>query len=55
MKRRFWRDQQAAAFVAISGGLLFWWAHGLLKGMLFALAIMALLQPSIWWAHRKGR
>lgn len=55
MKRRFWREQQAALFVSVAGGLLFWWAHGFIKGALFALAIMLLMQPPIWWAYLKRR
>lgn len=55
MTRRFWREQQAALFVSVAGGLLFWWAHGFIKGALFALAIMLLMQPPIWWAYLKRR
>lgn len=53
MTRSFWKDQQAASFLAIAGGLLFWWAYGIFKGGLFALAIMLISQPPIWWAHRR--
>lgn len=55
MNRRFWREQQSSAFVAVAGGLLFWWAHGFIKGLGFAFAVMLILQLPIWWAHCRDR
>lgn len=53
MKRQFWRDQQGAALIALVGGLFFWWGYGWVKGLLFALGLMLILQPSIWWGQRR--
>lgn len=55
MSKKFWRDQQAAAFVALAGGLLFWYGYGLLKGVIFAIALMLILQPSIFFSYWKSR
>jgi hypothetical protein len=55
MNRVFWREQQAAALVAVVGGVLFWLGYSLVKGMLFALAILLILQLPILVAHWKRR
>lgn len=55
-KRRFWKEQKVAALIAIAGGLLFWFGHGLLKGVLFALVVMCVQQLPIvfdWWRGRR--
>ena len=53
MNRLFWREQQAAILVAVIGGLLFWLGYGFVKGVLFALAILLILQVPILVGHWK--
>lgn len=55
MSRLFWREQQAAILVAVVGGLLFWLGYGFVKGALFALAILLILQLPILVGHWKRR
>ena len=55
VSRRFWKEQKVAALIAIASGLLFWFGHGFLKGMLFALLLMAIQQLPILFDCWKGR
>ena len=53
MSQQFWREQYAAAFMAVTAALIFWWGYGFVKGIIFGVAIMLLAQPGIWWGKRK--
>ncbi len=55
MSRRFWREQRVAALIAVTGGMFFWVGYGLIKGTLFSLAIILILQVPIVIEYLKNR
>jgi len=55
MSRVFWKGQQAIALVAVTGGILFWFAHGFIKGIQFALAVWFIMQIPILLSYWKKR
>ncbi|WP_165418364.1 hypothetical protein [Dyella amyloliquefaciens] len=55
MTRLFWKGQQAVAFVAAAGGVLFWLGYGLSKGIQFALVAWLILQIPMLFEYWKNR
>ena len=58
--RKGLRNQiSAAALVATAGTAIFWWAYGLIKGLLFGIAVFALqiipIMVAEWRRGQNGR
>jgi hypothetical protein len=55
----FWQEQRSIAFVAVSGGLIFWFGYSFWQGLLFAIILALIPQPpvliNILISRRKGR